>query len=44
MLRSKSKQSGEHILFTFNCYVFPLFSCWFRAVDYADLCQLLLAR
>ena len=25
-------------------YVFPLFSCWFRAVDWVGSCQLLIAR
>jgi len=27
-----------------NCSVFSFFSCWFRAVDTADSCQLLIAR
>jgi len=37
--------TSQHIRFLlFSFPLFPLFSCRFRAVDYADLCQLLSAR
>jgi len=37
--------TSEHIrLLLFSFSVFTLFSCRFRAVDYADLCRLSSAR
>ena len=32
------------VFYFFVFFVFPLFSCWFRAVDEADSCQLMIAR
>jgi len=37
--------TSEHIhLLLFYFFCFPLFSCWFREVGYADSCRLLSAR
>ena len=42
--RTTFTDTSEHIRFLLFSSFLPLFSCWFRAVDLADLCRLLSVR